>query len=79
MKAKREVTPAMRLALAEIATTQEAFWDALHTFEGLTGVEINGNNDFLGYSDPTDQDVIDVCEQGEQIRYSFRDEDEEEQ
>ena len=59
-----ELTPeeraARREALAKVAETQQVFWDALAEFERLTNCEINSQNDFVDFTEPTDEDVESV-------------------
>jgi hypothetical protein len=52
----------LREALALVAVTQSAFWDALSTFERLAETDINDHNDFVNYADATDEDVAFVIE-----------------
>lgn len=56
------VTPEMKQALADVAEAQERFWDALRAFEDLTGLSFESTHDYIDYSDPSDEQVRDVCE-----------------
>lgn len=56
------ITPAMRKALAKVARTQQKFWDAMREFEQLTGCDMVCSNDFIDYTEPSDDDVREVCE-----------------
>lgn len=57
------VTSEMKDALAEVAEAQENFWNALGELENQIGLSLNGNCDFLHYTDPSDEDVREVAEQ----------------
>jgi hypothetical protein len=51
---KFKMTEERKLLLAEVQSTQTAFWNALSELEGELGVEIDGNQDFENVSDLND-------------------------
>jgi len=63
---KRMNVTAVKAALQRVAAAQREFWEALSDFEHETGVSVMSTFDFIDYTDPTDDDVRDVCKYAEE-------------
>ena len=47
----------LRAAVAKVAETQTAFWDALSEIERITGCEIDSLPDYTSFTDPSDFEI----------------------